>query len=582
MGSQEEKIREKETLWKEKIVPQALSRFPILKENPGRFYSPLDVKDFDFLEKVGYPGMYPFTSGSYPFNPTAGLSKMAAREPNASVFTRAAMYSGYGAPEDTRDYYQQLLDQGGTRQGPNLAFDLPTQLGYDSDNPMVEGEVGKVGVSVDSLRDFEVIYEPYQGDLNLDRIASNFTINGPAIYILALYAALAEKRGIPLNKLRGTPQNDILKEYIARQMYMFPPAHAMRLFRDILVFMNKNMPKMNITSVAGYHIREAGADRAQDLAFTMANMCTYMQVGIDAGLHVDDFAHQMPFMNFGGSLEFLQEIALQRAARRMFARIMKEKFGAKNPRSMILRQANTVMMGASNATLQRPLNNLTRGVIAAVAGALCGGNGLPAPPFDEALGLGWSLEAQQLMRDAMRIIQCEAKLCDVVDPFAGSYCMEQMTDEIEAAALAEMKKLEDMGGVVRAIEQGYMQKEIARGAYDDLRKVNNGERLIVGVNCYTGEHELDVETSRLVPHPYDPDRRNRAEGLQRANLAKIKGARNGQTVKRLLEDLEDKTRHENGNLFPHLIECAKAYVTLQEVCDVFRKVFGEFESPAIL
>jgi methylmalonyl-CoA mutase, N-terminal domain len=581
MGNQEDKIREKETIWKEKVVPQALSRFPILKENPGRFYSPLDVGEIDFLQKIGYPGMYPFTASPYPFNPTAGLSKMAARSPNASVFTRAAMYSGYGAPEDTRDYYQQLLDQGGN-QGPNLAFDLPTQLGYDSDNPMVEGEVGKVGVSVDNLRDFEVIYEPYQGDLNLDRIASNYTINAPVIYILAMYAALAEKRGIPLNKLQGTPQNDILKEYIARQMYIFPPKHALRLFRDILVFMNKNMPKMNITSVAGYHIREAGANRTQDLAFTMANMCAYMQVGVDAGLQVDDFAQQMPFMNFGGSLEFLEEIALQRAARRMFARIMKEKFGAKNPRSMILRQANTVMMGASNSTLQRPLNNLTRGVIAAVAGALCGGNGLAAPPFDEALGLGWSLEAQQLMRDAMRIIQCESKLCDVVDPFAGSYCMEKMTDDIEAAAMAEMKKIEDMGGVVPAIEQGYMQREIARGAHEDLKKVNKGERLIVGVNCYTAEQELNVETTRLVPHPYDPDRRNRAEGLQRENLAKVKASRDGELVKRLVKELEDKARDEHENLFPHLIECAKAYATLQEVCDAFRNVFGVFESPAII
>jgi len=239
---------------------------------------------------------------------------------------------------------------------------------------------------------------------------------------------------------------------------MFPPAHAMRLFRDILVFMNKNMPNMNITSTAGYHIREAGGNRTQDLAFTLSNMSTYVQVGVDAGLDVDDFAQQMPFMTFGGSLEFLEEIALQRAAKRMWAQIMKEKFGAKNPRSMILRQSGTIMMGAANATLQRPLNNLTRAVIAAVAGALAGGDGRAAPPYDEAMGLGWSMEAQQLSRDAMRIIQCEAKLCDVMDPFAGSYCMEKMTDEIEAAAREEMKKIEEMGGVIAAIDQGYMQK----------------------------------------------------------------------------------------------------------------------------
>jgi methylmalonyl-CoA mutase N-terminal domain/subunit len=496
-------IRQREREWKEGTVKKALKRFPFLKESPSRFYTPLDMKKFDFLEKIGFPGEYPFTAGTYAFDPTVGLSRFAAQAPSGSSGrTRAAMYSGYGTSEDTRDYYQDLINRGG-RGGPNLAMDLPTQCGYDSDNPMIEGEVGKVGVAIDSLRDFEIIYEPYQGDLNLDNISSNYTMNAAAIYLMALYAALAENRGIPLEKLKATPQNDVLKEYIARGTYIFPPTPAMRLFRDTLVFLNKHMPSVNITSIGGYHIREAGATRKQDLAYSMAIAIAYFQEGIDAGLDIDAFAPRFTFNAFGGSMELLEEIAFQRAARRMYARILKERFGAKNPRSMIIRQPITAHIGPSDTTIQRPLNNLTRAVVGAIAGALSGGRPAPFPPYDEPLGLGWSREAQQLSNDAGRI---------------GSYAMEAITDEIEAEAWDELNKIEEMGGAVAAIESGYMAREVSRSAYERQKSIASGETLVVGVNCFTGDDELEVETTRLVPHPYDPTKRERAEKKQIADV----------------------------------------------------------------
>ena len=574
-------IKAKEKAWKGTTVKKALDRFPLLKASPSRFYTPADSAGFDFMEKVGFPGEYPFTAGTYPFDPSVGMARMAARAPAGSGRVRAAGYSGYGTSADTRDYYKNMIDHGG-RGGPNLAMDLPTQCGLDSDDPAAEGEVGKVGVAIDTLRDLEIIYEPYQGDLDLDRIASNFTINAPAVYVIAMYAALAEKRGIPLEKLRGTPQNDILKEYIARGTYIFPPQPAMRLFRDSLTFLHQHMPRVNITSMGGYHIREAGATRVQDLAFSMAIAIAYLEEGVGTGLDVDTFAPRFTFNAFGGSMEFLKEIAFQRAARRMYARILKDRFGAKDPRSMIIRQPMTAHVGPSSTTIQRPLNNLTRSVVGAMAGALSGGRPSTFPPYDEPLGLGWSAEASQLSTDASRILTCEARMGEVEDPFAGSYAMEAMTDEIEAEALAELKKIDEMGGAVVAIEQGYMQRSVSRSAYEHQKKIATGESLVVGVNCFTGENELEVQTTRLVAHPYDPEKRARAEVKQVADLKKLRKERDDDKVNALLEKLDSVTRNETENVIPHLIECVKAYVSLQEVCDIFRDVFGIWETPSIL
>jgi methylmalonyl-CoA mutase N-terminal domain/subunit len=575
-----QEIERKKKEWEEKTLKPALERFK-LKESPTRFYTPLDVGgEVDFLNKVGFPGQYPFTAGTFPTFPYRTGERGSGAIAQAPGLVRAGRYSGYGSAEDTRDYYLYMKKLG-QRAGPNIAFDLPTQCGYDSDNPLVSGEVGKVGVAVDTLRDMEIIYEAFTGENDLDRMASNFTINAPADIIIAMYLALADKRGISWSKLRGSPQNDILKEYVARGTYIFPPRPAMRLFRDSLVFFTKHVPNMNIVSMGGFHIREAGATREQDLAFSMAIGAAYLQEGIKAGFQVDEFAPRFSFNAFGGSMEFFKEIAFHRAARRMWAKILKEKFGAKNERSMLLRVASTAHCGRVNCTVQRPLNNLTRAIVGGIAAALAGGPPNCNPPFDEPLGLGWSLEAIQLSEDAARILQHEARLVDVMDPLAGSYYVESLTDEIENAAWNEFEKIQAMGGAVAAIENGYMQREVARSAYERQKRLEEGIDLIVGVNCYTGESELEVQTTRLVPHPYDPERRENAEKVQVARLKEIKQNRDNKKVAELLKELQKAAAQEEVNLMPHFIECVKAYATLQEICDTLREVFGEYQPAAI-
>ena len=580
MKEELKKIEQEKNCWEEKTLKPALERFK-LKESPTRFYSPSDLDDgFNFTDQVGFPGQYPFTAGTYPTFPYLTGERGSGGIAQAKGLVRAGRYSGYGAPEDTRDYYMHMKKLG-ARTGPNIAFDLPTQCGYDSDSPMANGEVGRVGVAVDTLRDMEVIFEAFSGENDIDRTASNFTINAPANILMAMYLALAEKRGISWDKLRATPQNDILKEFVARGTYIFPPRPSIRMFRDSLVFFTKHLPNVNITSIGGYHIREAGATREQDLAFSMAIGAAYLQEGVNAGLPVDSFAPRFSFNAFGGSMEFFKEIAFHRAARRMWAKLLQEKFGAKNERSMTLRVPLTVYPGNFNCTVQRPLNNLTRSVVGGIAAALAGGPPGCYPPFDEPLGLGWSLEAIQLSEDAARILQHEARLADVMDPLAGSYYVESLTNEMENAAWAEWDKIQKMGGAVAAIENGYLQREVAKSAYERQKKLEEGKEFIVGVNCYLGEHELEVSTTRLVPHPYDPNRRDEAERLQVAHLKEVKQRRDNKEVTRLCQELKRAAEKEEVNLIPHFIECVKAYVTLQEMCDVLREVFGEYKPAAI-
>jgi methylmalonyl-CoA mutase N-terminal domain/subunit len=392
-----------------------------------------------------------------------------------------------------------------------------------------------------------------------------------------MYVALGEKRGIPIEKLRATPQNDILKEFVGRGAYIFPPEPSMRMMRDSITYIARHLPNLNITSIGGYHMREAGATREQDLAFSMAIGAAYLQKGVDAGLDIDSFAPRFSFNVFGGSMEFYKEIAFQRAARRMWARMLKERFGARNPRSMLLRQPHAAHIGCSATTLQRPLNNLIRTVIGGMASAMSGGAPESWPPYDEPLGLGWSMEAIQLAEDAQRILQHEARICEVMDPFAGSYFMESLTDQIEESGWTEFEKIQTMGGAVAAIESGYMQREVAKSAYERQKRIESGEDLIVGVNCFSGEHELEVTTTRLVPHPYDPEKMELAESKQIANLKEVKSARDNHAVGRLLKDLEVAAKKETENLIPRLIECVKAYATIQEMCDVLRGVFGTYE-----
>jgi methylmalonyl-CoA mutase N-terminal domain/subunit len=579
MSSDLKAIAKAKEEWKETTVAPALKRFK-LTENPTCFYTPLDIPDFDFLKKVGFPGQYPFTTSTYPFFPYQAGAKGAGWISQAPGLSRAGRYSGYGSPEDYRDYQKQMQALG-AKSGPNIAFDLPTQCGYDSDSPMAEGEVGRVGVAVDTLRDFEVIYEAFTGELDLDRIASNYTFNAPVNMIMAMYIALAGKRGISMEKLRATPQNDILKEFVGRGNYIFPPRPSMRMIRDSIVFFTKHLPNVNILSFGGYHIREAGATREQDLAFSMSIGTAYVQEGLNTGLDVDSFAPRFTYNSPGGSMEFFQEVAFQRAARRMWARIVKEKFGAKDPRSMLLRQPAGAHIGPSSTTLQRPLNNLVRSVVGAMASAMSGGPPTVVPPYDEPLGLGWSLEAIQLSEDGTRILQHEARVCDVVDPFAGSYFMEALTDQIDGAAWTEWEKIQSMGGAVAAIESGYMQREVAKSAYERQMRIENGEDLVVGVNCFTGEHELEVSVNQVVPHPYDPEKMELAESQQIAHLKEVRRTRDNKAVAQRLRDLNAAARKENDNLMPYFIECVKAYVTLQEMCDVLREVFGEYKPAEI-
>ncbi|MBI2909966.1 MAG: methylmalonyl-CoA mutase [Chloroflexi bacterium] len=567
-----EEIKRRRKAWEEGTLRRSLERFGA-KESPNRFYTPGDIPDFDFLGKVGFPGEFPFTAGNYPTSVPGATGGGYILSGGGLV--RAGDYSGYGTPEDTRDFYR-LMTAAGRPGGPNLAFDLPTQLGYDSDDPLARGEVGKTGVAVDSLRDMEVIYEAWTGASDLDKIASNFTINAPCNIILAMYIALADKRGIPLNKLRGTPQNDILKEYIARGTYIFPPRPALRMVRDTITYCTQHLPAMNTISITGYHMREAGASGTQVLAFTFSDAIAYIKLGTDAGLDIDTFMPRFTFHSLGGSMDFFAEIALQRAARRMWARIARDRLGAKQPRSWLYRCVTTAMIGNVNTTVQRPLNNLTRSVIGGIASALSGGGVDVRPFYDEALGLGFSAEALQLRYDAARILEHEAKLNQVTDPLAGSYYVESLTDRVEQQAWELLEKVDAMGGAVAAIEKGFVQQEIARSAYEFQREVETGQRTIVGVNKFMGENELEVSTSRLVPHPYDPMKREQAEERQIANLARVRKERDNATVAAALKRLREEARDESVNLIPAILEAVKAYATLGEMCGILREVFGEY------
>ncbi|MFP4475668.1 MAG: methylmalonyl-CoA mutase family protein [Desulfatibacillaceae bacterium] len=571
-----EEIERARDHWRENVVDKRVARFN-LEESPTGFYTPASLPGHDFLEKVGFPGQYPYTAGNSPFEYWRAMAGLAAKtnyRPDWGGAGKVGKYGGFGTAEDYRDYLRRMHSMG-RMGGPNIAFDLATQCGYDSDDSRAEGEVGRVGVAVDSFADFETIYEPYVGDLEMDKVSSNFTINAPCSVILAMYYALAKKRGVDPANLTGTPQNDILKEFIARGTHIFPPSHSLRLFRDSVAFMREKMPKVNICSLGGYHIREAGATREQDLAFSMANAAAYVQVCLDAGLAVDDFAPMITFNAFGGSMELYHEVAFQRAARRFYARMMKERFGATSRRSMIIRQPITAHIGCSSTTLQRPLNNWVRATVGGVAAGMSGGVPGVFPPWDEPLGLGHSQEAVQMQMDASRILIYESGITEVCDPWAGSYFMESLTDRIEEDAWAEFDKIEQMGGSVAAIENGYMPKAVAKSAYEKQKQIEAQEKFQVGVNCFTGDMELDVRINRAVEATYDPAQMATAENRQVEKLRKLRAERHGDRVTAALDKLRANATDESRNLMPDMVECVEAYCTLQEICDVLRDVFGE-------
>jgi methylmalonyl-CoA mutase N-terminal domain/subunit len=561
--------------WESETLGPVLRRFG-LDAPPDRFYGPDDVPDLDFLRDIGFPGEFPFTAGTYPTDSAASGGRGTGGIPQGRGLVRAGRYSGYGAPEDTAEYYRSMIGLGQTA-GPNLAFDLPTQCGYDSDAPLAIGEVGRTGVAVDSMDDFRTIYAPFTGTVEIDRVASNWTINAPAIVIVAMYYLLAQERGVDTQRLRATPQNDILKEFIARGTYIFPPRPSLRLVRDVFLFATEHLPAMNLVSAGGYHMREAGATREQDLGFSMANAIAYLETGVAAGIDIDVLAPRVSFNAFGGSLELFREVAFQRAARRMWAGIVRDRFGARNPRSWLLRQPNGAHMGFYNATVSRPLNNLTRAVIGGVASALSGYAPVVEPPFDEALGLGWSREGMQLSEDAARILMYEARLTDVRDPLAGSYYVEALTTESEAAARAVVDDITEQGGAVAAIESGYMPDAVARSAVERARALESGQRLVVGVNAFTGPEEITVEV-RQTAHPYDAERLARAEARQTAKLQALRRRRDGTGLVRALSELEQAAGDDEIPLVPAVIDCLRADATLGEICDALREVFGEYRS----
>ena len=470
--------------WEEGPVAKAVARFPERKEEfltlsgtpVDRLYTPLDTADFDYEQDLGFPGQYPFTRGIQPTMYRGRLWTMR-------------QYAGFGTAEESNERYKYLLDQGQT--GLSIAFDLPTQIGYDSSHPLAHGEVGKVGVAIDSLADMEVLFS----GIPLDKVSTSMTINAPAAILLAMYIVLAEKQGVPSDKLAGTIQNDILKEYVARGTYIFPPKPSMRLITDIFEYCSDKVPKWNTISISGYHIREAGCTAVQEVAFTLADGIAYVEAAVEAGLDVDDFAPRLSFF-FNAQMDLLEEVAKFRAARRLWARIMKNRFGAKNPRSLKLR-FHTQTAGCA-LTAQQPDNNIIRVTLQALAAALGGTQSLHTNSRDEAL----SLPTQDSVTIALRtqqIIAHESGVASTIDPLAGSYVIEAMTNRIEDEAMDYIKTIDEFGGAVSAIEQGFIQREIQESAYAYQQAVESGERIVVGVNKFQVADEQAPELLKVKP-----------------------------------------------------------------------------------
>jgi len=537
--------------WEEQTVQPVLSKF---KERKADFTSPSGIplpraatpQDSDYMEQLGFPGEYPFTRG---VQPTMYRSR----------FWTMRQYAGFASAEESNKRYRFLLEQGQT--GLSVAFDLPTQIGYDADDPMSMGEVGKVGVSISSLRDMETLFN----QIPLEKVSTSMTINAPAAVLLAMYIAVGKKQGVAAKDLRGTIQNDILKEYVARGTYIFPPAPSLRLITDIFQFCQKEVPNWNTISISGYHIREAGSTAVQEVAFTLADAIAYAQAAIDAGLKVDDFASQLSFF-FAAHNDFLEEIAKFRAARRLWAQIMRERFGAKDPKSWMLRFHTQT--GGSTLTAQQPENNIVRVAIQALAAVMGGTQSLHTNSMDEAL---W-LPTEKSVRTALRtqqIIAYESGVGDTIDPMGGSYVIEYLTDEICKRAMEYIKKIDDLGGALAAIEKGFMQNEIQDSAYRFQKDVESKAQLVVGVNAFQSEEKMDLERLRVNPA---------IEQEQRARLADLRKNRDHQKVNELLATLENAARGSE-NLMPILVTCVENDLTLGEVCGVLRKVWGEYQPP---
>lgn len=527
-------------------VAKAVAKFPERKNfEAQRLYTPLDIEDFDYGEKLGFPGQYPFTRGVQPTMYRGRLWTMRA-------------YAGFATAEETNARYKYLLEAGQT--GLSVAMDLPTQIGLDSDHELSHGEVGKVGVAIDSLADMEALFD----GIPLDKVSTSMTINGPAAVLLAMYVAVAEKKGVKPEALKGTIQNDILKEYIARGTYIFPPRPSMRLITDTFEYCSKNIPKWNTISVGAYHIREAGASEVQEIAFAFANAMAYIDAAIKAGQKVDDFAPGISWI-FTAGLDFFGEVAKFRAARRLWARIMKERYGASVPKAQMLRVH--VHTAGSVLTAQQPLNNVVRITWQALSAVLGGIQSMACCAYDEAIALPTEESATLALR-TQQLLAYESGVTDTIDPLAGSYYIESLTDKIEKEAYDYIDKIDRMGGAVAAIEQGYMQQEMAAHAYEYQHEVELGKRTVIGVNKFNDSKKLaeqDVITADLS-----------VGERQIARLEKMKAARNNEAVKAALEKLREAAKGTE-NLMPYLIDAVKTYATLGEICGVLREEFGEYK-----
>ncbi|MBD3380773.1 MAG: methylmalonyl-CoA mutase [candidate division Zixibacteria bacterium] len=512
-------------------------------------YSRDSLNNFDPEDKLGQPGKYPFTRGVYP-------------DMYRSRFWTMRQYAGFGTASESNQRYRYLLDAGQT--GLSVAFDLPTQIGYDSDHQMAEGEVGKTGVAIDSLADFEILFD----QIPLDKVSTSMTINATATTLLAMYIAVAKKQGVAPEKITGTVQNDILKEYIARGTYIYPPAPSMRLIADLFEYAKDNLPRYNTISISGYHIREAGCTAIQEVAFTLANAVAYVEFALDRGLKIDDFAPRLSFF-FNAHQDFFEEIAKFRAARRLWGRIVKERFKAQNEKSMKLR-FHTQTAGSS-LTAQQPENNVIRTTLEALAAVLGGTQSLHTNSQDEALGLPTEQTAQTALR-IQQIIAHESGVTNTVDPIAGSYFVETLTNKIEDEAEKYIHKVDEMGGALKAVEKGFYQQEIQKSAYAYQKAVENEERIVVGVNKYSSEKELPQNILKVDPKLADS---------QIARTNKIKQERDSEKAGSMLKKLNEKASTDE-NLMPHILECVEAYCTVGEISDALRKAWGEYREQVIL
>ena len=551
------KIKSSSEKWEKEIVEKAINRFPERKKKfttgsnteVERLYTPLDIDDMEYEKDLGYPGEYPFTRGVQPTMYRGRLWTMR-------------QYAGFASAEESNQRYKYLLDQGQT--GLSVAFDLPTQIGYDSDDSLSQGEVGKVGVAIDSLKDMEILFD----GIPLDKVSTSMTINAPASVLLAMYIAVAEKQGASKDKLRGTIQNDILKEYIARGTYIFPPEPSMRLITNIFEYCSKEVPAWNTISISGYHIREAGSTAAQEVAFTLADGIAYVEAAIDAGLDVDDFAPRLSFF-FNAHNDLLEEVCKYRAARRLWARIMKERFEAKAKKSMQLK-FHTQTAG-STLTAQQSDNNIIRVTVQTLAAVLGGTQSLHTNSRDEAMALPTEDSVKIALR-TQQIVAHESGVTETVDPLAGSYYVENLTNRIEEEAMNYINTIDELGGATKAIEKGYIQKEIQNSAYRHQMEVESLDTIVVGVNKFQTEETEKKELLKV-----DPE----VEKNQKEKIRKLKSERNNEKVKETLATLKEKAKTDE-NLMPYILDAVKEYATLGEICNELRDVFGEYQQTVIL